>query len=42
MEAPSQEMFKNHIDVALGDMVRGHDGDGLMTGTDDVRGLLQP
>ena len=35
VESPSLEAFKNHIDVALRDMVSGHDGDGLMVGIDD-------
>lgn len=28
MESPSLEVFKNHRDVALSDMVSGHGGDG--------------
>ena len=36
------EVFKNCVDVALRDMVRGHGGDGLIVGLDDLRGLFQP
>jgi len=42
VESPSLEVFKNRVDVALGDVVRGHGGDGLMVGLDDLRGLFQP
>ena len=42
MELPSLEVFKNHTTVALRDMISGHGGDGLMTGTDDLGGLFQP
>jgi len=38
----SLEVFKNCVDVALRDMVRGHGGDGLIVGLDDLRGLFQP
>ena len=38
----SLEVFKNHVDVALRDMVSGHGGDGLTFGLDDLRGLFQP
>jgi len=37
----SLEIFKNHVDVALRDMVSGHSGDGLKTGQADLRGLFQ-
>jgi len=33
------EVFKNHIDVALRDVVSGHGGDGLIIGLDGLRGL---
>ena len=39
VQSLSLEMFKNHMDVALRDMVRGHGGDGLVAGHDDLRGL---
>ena len=29
VESPSLEVFKNHVDVALRDVVSGHGGDGL-------------
>jgi len=41
-ESPSLEAFKNRVFVALRDMVSGHGGDGLMVGSDDLRGLIQP
>jgi len=41
VESPSLEVFKNHVDVALKDMVSGHGGDGLTVGLGDVRGLFQ-
>ena len=31
-ESLSLEVLKNHVDVALMDMVSGHGGDGLMVG----------
>ena len=40
MDIPSLEVFRNCIDVALRDMVSGHDG--LMVGLDDLSGLFQP
>jgi len=40
--SPSLEVFKNHGDVALRDMVSGHGGGGLMIGLDDLSGLFQP
>jgi len=36
------EEFKSHVDVALGDMVSGHNGDGLAVGLDKIRGPFQP
>ena len=42
VESPSMEVFQNCVDVALRDMVSGHDGDGLMFGLGDLRGLFQP
>jgi len=42
MEALSLKMFKKCVDVALRDMVSGHDGDGLTAGLDDLRSLFQP
>ncbi len=38
----SLEVFKNHGDVALRDVVSGHGGDGLMVGLDDLSGVFQP
>jgi len=32
-------MFKNHVGVALRDMVGGHGGDGLIDELDDLSGL---
>ena len=37
MESPSLEMFKNHGDVAMRDVISGHVGGGLV----DLRGLVQ-
>ena len=42
LESPSLEMFKNHGDVTVRDMISGHGGDGLMAGLNDVSGLFQP
>ena len=42
LESPSLEMFKNHGDVTVWDMISGHGGDGLMAGLNDVSGLFQP
>jgi len=36
------EVFKNHADVALRDMVSGYSGDELVTGLGDLRGFFQP
>ena len=38
----SLEVFKNHVDVALRDMVSGHGGDGLTVGLEDHGDLFQP
>ena len=42
MESPSLEVFKNRVDVALRDVVSGHDGDGLVAELSVLRGLFQP
>ena len=42
VESPSLEVFKNHGNVALRDVVSGHNTVGLMVGLDDFRGLFQP
>jgi len=42
VELPTLEVFKNHGDVALRDMVSGHGGDGLMVGLDGLRVHIQP
>ena len=42
VESLSLEVFKNHVDVALRNMVSGHGGDGLMVRLDDLGGLFQP
>ena len=36
------EVLREHVDVALRDVVSGHGGDGLMTGLGDLSGLFQP
>ena len=36
------EVFKNHVSVALRDMVGGHSSGGLMVGLSDLRDLFQP
>ena len=38
-ESLSLEVFRNHADVALRDMVSGHGGGGLVIGLDDLRDL---
>ena len=40
MESSSLEVFKSHVDVALRDVVSGHDGDGLMVRLDEL--FFQP
>ena len=42
VESPSLEVFQNCVDVALRDVVTGHDGDGLVVGLDDRSSLSQP
>ena len=42
MESPSLGVFRRHGDVALMDMVSGHDGDGSKVGHSGLRGLFQP
>ena len=42
VESPSLEVFQSRVDVALGNMVSGHGGDGLVVGLDDHRGPFQP
>ena len=39
MESLSLEVFKNHVDVALRDVVSGHGDDSLTLGLDDLRSL---
>ena len=39
---PRETVFKNHVDMALRDMVRGHDGGELMVGLRDPSGLFRP
>ena len=36
------EMFKNHGDVALRNVVTGHGGGGLTVGLSDLRGFFRP
>ena len=40
MESPSLVVVKNHVDVALRNMVGGHGGDGLAIGLDDSNVLF--
>jgi len=42
VESLSLEVFQNHVDVALRDMVSGHGEDQLMAGLGDSRGLIKP
>ena len=42
MESSSLEVFQNHIDVALRDVVSGHGGDVLMVGLGDLSGCFHP
>jgi len=39
--SPSLEVFQNHGDVALRDVVSGHGGGGLTVGFGDCNGLFQ-
>ena len=40
--SPSPEVFENHGDVALRDVVTGHGGGGLGVGLDDLGGHFEP
>jgi len=40
VESQSLEIFRKHGDVALRDMISGHDGDGLVIGLDDLSALF--
>ena len=42
VESPSLEVFKNHVDVALRDVVSGHGWVGLVVGLGDLSDLFQP
>jgi len=42
VKSPFWVVFKKHLDVALKDVVSGHDGDGSMAGLGDLSGLFQP
>ena len=42
VQSASLQVSKNHVDVALRDVVSGHGGGGLMVGLGDLRGLIQP
>ena len=42
VQSPFLEVLKNHVDVALRDVVSGHGGDELVVGLNDLRGLFQP
>jgi len=42
VQSPSLEVFQNHVDVGLRDMVSGHGGDKLMIRLGDLRSLFQP
>jgi len=42
MGSPSLEVFQNHGDVALRDMVSGHGRGGSVMGLGDLSGLFQP
>ena len=42
VESPSLKVYKKHGDMAVRDMVSGHDGDGLMVGLDDLGGPFYP
>ena len=42
VQSPSLELFRNHGDVALRDVVSGHGGGGLVDGLGDLRGFFHP
>ena len=42
VESLCLEVFKNHVDVALRDVISRHGGDGLTAGLSDLCGLFQP
>ena len=42
LESPSLEVFKNCVAMAVRDQVSGHSGGGLMSESDDLKGLFQP
>ena len=42
VESPSLGVFQIHIDVALGDIVSGRGGGGLVVWLDDLSGRFQP
>ena len=42
VESSSLEVFQNHIDVALRDVVSGHGGDVLMVGLGDLSSCFHP
>jgi len=42
VESPSLEVFKNHPNVGLRNMINRHGGNRLMVGLDDLRSLIQP
>ena len=41
VESSALEVFMNHVDVALRDVVSGHGGGGLVVGVGDFQGLFQ-
>lgn len=40
VESASLDVFQNHVDVVLRDMVSGHGGDGSAVGLDDLGDLF--
>jgi len=42
LQSPFMEVLKERVNMALRDMVSGHEGDGLVLGLDNLRGLFQP
>ena len=42
VESSALEVFMNHVDVALRDVVSGHGGAGLMVARDYLSNLFQP